>query len=177
MPRRVVAIAVLTIGLVLPPAIRLTGAETFGDWVVETKSEGAFAASMNDSGNAFGQFCNPAERVCFWVIALTQNCTENHRYPVLANSDAGAVPLQVVCRGYVSEGKYRYVFTEFEAVDRIVRQGSQGSRIGFAIPLQGGDFIAVRFALRGAVSAIDKMRADAESRIPPSTSGTKDKRL
>jgi hypothetical protein len=150
-------------------------AQSFGDWFAETQSRTAlYAASINDSGNVFGQFCFLGEGSCVWLVALKTGCQKGDKYPVLANSDAGAVHLEVYCDGQLESGLYRYAFTTFDPVENLVKQSA---RIGFALPLQEDEFRVVRFNLRGALAAISAMRAAAESRTKPATRGTRDERM
>jgi hypothetical protein len=52
-------------------------------------------------------------------------------------------------------GPRRYYFTNFDDIDRLVRASSV---MGVAFPLQSGEFVVVRFSLKGAVTALDVMR-------------------
>src|SRR5438128_3234075 len=150
-------------------------AQPFGRWFAETnKSEFLYALSINDSGNVLGQFCYPGEGSCVWLIGFKTRCQKGDNYPVLANSDAGSLHLEVLCDGQLESGLFRYVFTSFDQVDNIVRQGT---RVGFAVPLQKDEFQVVRFDLTGATSALSAMRAAAEKRTQPVKRGTRDERL
>ena len=156
----VVAIALAASAVWTPTQAQV---QSFGEWVADRSS--LYAGSVNDSGHVFAQFCFATEGSCVWLVALSQACEQDSEYSVLANSDAGAVHLRVRCQGQLEGGRYRYVFTDFSEIDNIVRRNS--SLVGFAIPLQSGEFVVVRFKLRGAVAAIDAMRAAAERRATP----------
>jgi len=154
-----------------------TDAQTFGDWYVDTAPKGnaaLYAISVNDSGNVFGQFCFPNAGSCAWLIGLKTACKSGDQYPVLANSDAGAVQLEVLCDDQLANGLYRYAFTDFEKVDNLVRQSG---RVGFALPLQQDQFQVVRFNLRGASAALSAMRTAAERKITPAPRGTRDQKM
>jgi hypothetical protein len=150
----------------------VSSAQTIGNWFTELKSAtGLYAATINDSGALFGQFCYPAEGNCIWLIGMSTGCDKGDKYPVLANSDAGAQQLELLCDGRLESGLYRYVFLNFDAVDAIARKGT---RIGIAIPLQADQFRVVRFQLNGATQAIDVMRAASERRVKPASKTTRD---
>jgi hypothetical protein len=150
-------------------------AQSYGDWFVETsKATYFYAVSVNDSGNVLGQFCFPGDGSCIWLIGMKPSCKSGARYPVLANSDAGAVHLEVLCDGQLESGLYRYAFTSFDNVDNMVRQSS---RVGFAIPLEEDQFRVVRFNTRGGAAALSAMRSAAERRTKPVGRGTRDEKL
>lgn len=134
--------------------------ETFGNWMVGTieGGEGFFAATVNDSNAVLGQYCYLESGDCLWLLATSTNCDEGERYPVLVNADAGSAQLELVCRKLGK--KPRYIFTNFESIDKSVR--NSGKYIGFAFPLQSGLFQVDRFLLDGAVESLVRMRAVAK---------------
>jgi hypothetical protein len=142
--------------------------------VVDTFSEGHYAARANDSGHFLGQYCYQSKGSCLWLLAIKTRCDEGDKYPVLINSDAGSAQVEVHCLGHLpSAGMYRYAFTDFELIDRTVRNGR---RIGFAIPLESDQFRVLRFDLTGASSALNSMRARAQanSQTRPAIRNTRD---
>jgi hypothetical protein len=166
------AIAVLILAIL---ATASANAGTIGDWSDDTYTEGLYAATVNDSGNLLGQYCNTANSTCFWMIALKTGCKAESKYPILVNSDIGAHSLEVYCGGEIKNGYHRYFFTNFDAIDNLVKNST---RIGFAAPLQGDQFQVVRFSLSGARATIDRMRAAAaEGSNKPVRSDTRDQRL
>src|SRR5262245_41820124 len=153
-------------------------AQTMGAWYVETKtsddSSPMYALTVNDSGNAFGQFCYAADGKCYWLIGLKTTCNPGDKYPVLANSDAGSAQLEVLCMGPLSGGNlHRYAFTDFDQIDGLVRESA---RVGFALPLQKDEFRVVRFNLHGAAAALSAMRSAAERQVRPTKRGTRDQK-
>lgn len=100
---------------------------------------------------------------------MKASCEEGDQYPVLANTDKGAVPIIVHCNARL-DGLYRYVFTNFDAINDLVMKGSQ---IGFAVPLQTDEFRVVRFDLTGSSQAITTMRSAAQM-APSGSRNTKD---
>jgi hypothetical protein len=156
------------IGLAAPVA----GA-TVGDWSYRTEGS-FFAATSDDGGNLFGQWCSGKDGGCHYLMALPVRCIEGERYVTLANSDSSANAVEIECRGAL-EGRneqgralYRYVFTNFSSIDHQVRH-SRG--IGLAFPLEGDRFIVARFSLAGALQAITAMRGAAERALPAQRQG------
>jgi len=94
-------------------------------------------------------------------------------------NDTVAAPTQasntdVYCGGEIKKGHFRYVFTDFEKMDEIVRGGTG---LGIVLPLAAGEFKAVRFELTGATTAIDTMLKSAASIAAKDKRGTRDVRL
>ena len=138
-------------------------AATFADWEAsgDRTSSIVSAATINRNKEIFGQWCYPDKGNCLWLIGITTHCNEGDRYPVLANSDVGAVQLEVQCLGRLQvTGAYELVFTKFDDVDRIARKAT---RVGFRIPLHRDRPRVVRFSLSGAVRALTVMREAASS--------------
>lgn len=169
MVRSVWLSAVVFTMLIRPTPAR---AEAFGDWFTDTSGRTTvYAVSKNDGGNVFGQFCLLGEGSCVWAIGLETPCEKGETYAVLVNSDAGAVHLAVQCDGQLDGGLYKYMFTVFDQVNRLVKQGT---RLAFAIPIQNDEFRVVRFSLRGAPAALSVMRAAASMRMKPGSRVTRD---
>jgi len=156
-------------------------AEKVGDWTYQSERS-YFAATVNDSGNVFGQWCDVYDGNCIYLIAIPMRCEDGETYPVLSNSETSANAVEIVCRGPLqgrnADGRalYRFVFTNFASIDHQVRQSQ---RIGFAFPTQGDGFHVSRFSLAGAIQAIGAMRRAAERAASPAPArqGTRDQRL
>jgi hypothetical protein len=153
-----------------------------GKWnVVTTDPTMMYAVVFNDSGALFGQYCYPDKGTCLWLISISTQCEKDHKYPVLANSDGdgGAMQLTIQCQGSIGgegkDAKYAYVFTDFDSVTSLLKNGK---RVGFTIPLQSDQFKVVRFNLQGAEKAISQMRDKASEAMDESKSkNTKDQDL
>lgn len=143
-------------------ASTLARAEDYGKWTVVTDDPTMmYAVVFNDSGALFGQYCYPDKGSCLWLISMSTSCEKDHKYPVLANSDGGAVQLTIQCQGSIGKGtdvKYAYVFTDFDEVSNLVKNAT---RIGFAVPLQEDQFKMVRFEVDGSADALSAMRSKA----------------
>jgi len=150
-------------------------AEDVGDWIVDVHDPDVLSmATVNDSDHVFGQFCSLDDGSCLWLIHLGIACKKGDTYPVLANWDTGAVYLEVSCNGQLKEGGYVYAFTNFDQVDKLVRQSK---RVSFAFPMQEDEFQVVRFNLRGATTALSAMQEAAGKHSTPAPRSTRDQRL
>jgi hypothetical protein len=154
-------------------------AQASGDWIHDAQKS-FYAATVNDSGNVFGQWCDPQDRSCTYLVAFPASCRDGARYPALANGDGGADSVTLICRGALdgrnAEGRplYRYAFENFDQVDTLVR-GSR--RIGIAFPIDGDAFRVLRFSLAGSQAAIATMRGAVERGPAPGRQNTRDQRL
>jgi hypothetical protein len=152
-------------------ALNAARAEQQGDWFFEIKQQKPMAFTVSDSGNVFGQWCDPAADSCLYLMALPSACEDEAEYPVLVNADSEAVSTSIICGGKLEgQGLYRYVFSDFDEIDSVVRESS--GRMGVAMPLQGDSFKVFRFSLDGAVPALDKMR-DAAQQMQENRPGEK----
>ncbi len=81
---------------------------TCGDWGTGTSDDKAFmyAATLNDSGELFGEYCYFSTKQCSWYLMLHTACNSGAKYVVLANSDSSAVPLGMECRGKTKNGLF-----------------------------------------------------------------------
>jgi len=143
----------------------------FGAWTVGVLpgKDGVYAATVNDSGGLLGQYCYTKDSNCVWLLANDVDCAPNNRYPVLVNADNGAASLEILCMKL--EGRPRYAFTDFDAIDAIVRKGT---RVGIAFPMVNGLFLVNRFSLEGSLSAVTFMREMAEALAKKVGAGTRD---
>jgi hypothetical protein len=146
---------------------------TYRDWNIGRTSDGQglYAATVNDSGNVFGQYCY-SDELCVYLLGITQGCEKGSKYPVLANTDTGSQSLEVYCNGRLEIGRYQYVFTDFNEIHRIAMDAA---RVGFAMPLKGDEFIVIRFSLMGSNEAVATM--NARTRPGGVRRGTRDQRM
>jgi hypothetical protein len=116
--------------------------ESYGSWGVGFTDDRSslYAATVNDSGDLLGQYCEPSDGSCMWLLGLSTKCDTGHEYPILANSDTGASQLDIVCGGQLHNGTYKYAFKNFDDIDSLVKHAE---RIGFAMPMQGDQFRVV----------------------------------
>lgn len=152
-----------------------TGAENVGDWSYQA-GDAFYAATVNDSGGIFGQWCDGPSQTCVYLIGTTTACETDASYPVLVNSDSGSSSMTIICRGKLDgQSFYRFAFSNFDQMDITVRSAK---RIGIAMPLRDDQFKVSRFSLEGAKTSIDIMReAVQQASTRRQRSGTRDQRL
>lgn len=141
-----------------------------GDWTWSIDDPTAFyAGTENSAGQMLAQFCDTTEGSCVYVVGFDTTCDEGDPYPALVNSDAGTASIEFLCGGELDNGSNVMLVKGFDQMDSFIRKAK---RIGFALPMQGDEFKAVRFSLKGSVAAIDAMRKVA-ARGAPATGSTK----
>lgn len=132
-----------------------------GDWRtgVTTNGREFFAYTLNDGGQAFGEWCSVDSGSCTWMIGMSAGCDKNLAYPVLANSDVEAESLSMNCSGTIEDTDLsRYAFTDFKSVKTLLKDAHV---VGFAVPMQSDQFRVVKFSLNGCSDAISAMEAGA----------------
>lgn len=145
-----------------------------GDWTYGRNDDGSwfYAYTMNDSGAVLGEWCSAGTGNCAWMIGTTTGCEQDSSYPILANADMGSAPIAISCSGKIAGTDLtRYLFTNFKDIESLVRKSQ---RIGFAMPMQAGQFKVVRFSLSGESNAVASMEQLVTRVVKPSKPSTKD---
>ena len=152
--------------------VSAAGAEEFtsGDWTWSVDDpEIYYAGTQNSAGHMLAQFCDPTDGTCFFAVGFDTTCDEGDSYPALVNADTGAYSIKFVCGSTLDDGTNLMLVEDFDQMDGVLRKAK---KIGFALPMQGDEFKAVRFSLKGSVAAMDAMRKFA-ARGASEKSGTK----
>lgn len=140
---------------------------TVGDWIWNVDdSSSHYAATANSAGQILAQFCYPEQGSCVYTVGFDTECTEGKSYPALVNTDQSAASITLTCGKSLKDGGNLMLVEDFDQIDTILRKAS---RVGIALPMQGDEFKAVRFSLKGSVAALDAMRkfaANATSQNP-----------
>lgn len=133
----------------------LMAQDRWGSWFagMTSDNDGSYAATVNDSDSLLGHYCWVGSGNCAYLLAVPTSCKDGSRYPVLVNSDAGAFSTVLFCGGKMDSGRFRYMFSEFDAIDSAVRDAT---RIGVAMPLVADSIRVVRFDLTGSRQAISR---------------------
>ena len=132
-------------------------------WQADVVSDDPVALVANESMNILGQFCYASSGNCIYMLALSSSCEIGSSSPAIANSDSGAYPIMIECKGLVPAlQRYGYVISPFASVDAAIRKSA---RISFAMPLQNDLISVVRFPTVGAAMVIDQMRNEAIKKI------------
>ncbi len=159
------------------PSPALAQERSFKEWVVSVKDmKKPFAATVNESGAVFGQYCYPESGSCLYIVATASKCEKDANYPVLLNSEAGSAYVELLCGGSSDGQRFEYYFKNFDTINKIALQDGV---LGIAFPLDGGQFRVVRFKLDGAKEAMPVLR-DAAVKIKgnaPRRNGTRDQTL
>lgn len=131
----------------------------FGAWSVgvTTDRDALYAATVNDSNAVLGQYCFISDSNCLWLLGNDVNCEPDGSYVILMNSDYSASALELLC--FKADGKSKFAFKSFESIDTAIKESSY---IGFAFPMQNGNFKVSRFNLNRAQKAVQFMRSTAE---------------
>ena len=145
----------------------------FGEWFSSVNDRGiAYAATMNDSGGALMNACDPADGLCTWYVLMQTSCEQNSTYVSLVNSSQGSSAHNLTCEGALTVGGkqlYRYIISDPDTMDKV---GAMVGMVGFAVPLDSGQFRVLRFSLSGSTAAVSHMRKLAEA--SPKNTKTKD---
>lgn len=125
-------------------------AESIGDWTVSKELKGwQFANTTNLEGSSTGVVCSTSENTCNSYIGLNANCDVGNKYPMMINSSVGAFVIFTTC---VQIGNVKFYF--IDDFDSAKSAFESGGEIGFAIPLQNGNFRSIRFSTKGATASI-----------------------
>jgi hypothetical protein len=173
MRRRALASVVATLLVASSAEAAPPPVKTFGAWTVGITSdqEGLFAATTNDSGGLIGMYCFKESRQCFWILTNDIRCKDDSKYPVLVNSDSGALSTEIVCSNLGKQP--RYLFGHYEQIEEAVLNSEW---IGIAFPLASGKFAVSRFQLKGAKEAVAFVEKAMKAVLEPA-SGTRDQTL
>jgi hypothetical protein len=125
--------------------LQINANDSSGDLIAGTVS--------NDGKSYLASRCFRDIRKCAVIISAPTKCEKDAEYSMLINSDDGAYHTVGICR--LNGNQYEYILTPYSAILKIISKDS--GIIGFALPLESGEFRAYRFSLIGAKKALDEM--------------------
>jgi hypothetical protein len=129
-----------------------------GDWAVNFSiADMRIASTTNSAGATAGVACFVKRSECQAYIAPNFTCAQNAMVPMMINSAVGAYPLITRCE-HIDE-LHLLVIDEF---DSAIEAFQSGGEIGFALPMQSGEFRVLRFSTIGATLAVKEVRT-----LPP----------
>lgn len=142
-----------------------------GDWKYSLNDpEGAILeATTTASGGEvmLSQVCVLESKDCIYMVNFDVTCEEDSKLPALVNTDKGALTVTLLCTDTkATDGTNYMIIQPFDEFDGALRGAK---RLGFVVPMEEDEFRAVRFSMRGAVGAIDRMRAAANRSKTPTT--------
>lgn len=107
----------------------------------------------NDGKSYLVSRCFKSLNKCAIVISAPTKCEKDAEYPMLINSDDGSYHATGICR--FNENKYEYILMPYSNILKMIDKDN--GNIGFAMPLESGEFRAYRFSLLGAKKALNEM--------------------
>lgn len=134
--------------------------QSFAKWRNDNSITGLQIAKItNSTSSTTGVLCYLKSETCSAYLVVDAICEEDVTVPLMVNSKIGALPISAKCTKF---GESHYlVINEF---DSIIQAFQGGGEIGFAMPMESGQFKVVRFNTIGATEAI------AAARKPPAQS-------
>jgi len=125
--------------------------KSFGDWTVMISDDknDLIAATTVDSDKWFGYRCFGKLGKCAHSLNLAIVCEDRKVYPVLVNSNYSAAAIDCTCS---KNGDSYELIPNYDAIHDLVIKSS--GYIGFAVPMQSGQFKVVRFSLDGVKEAM-----------------------
>jgi hypothetical protein len=135
------------------------------DWTFKDTGNGTAVAYTNDdSGSTLGVFCVAAKN-CSVYLKTATGCADGAQYPVLVNTDSGALAVSLTCQNISSAGeKQNFVFV-FDEFDAIFCAMVKDNALGVALPLAGGQFRVASFSLNGSNETIAAVNRTIESSL------------
>ena len=130
------------------------------------KDQIAFTVGKDDNKQVLAVRCFRDSKKCAVILSMGTQCEDKAVYPMLINSDAGALQIRGFCT--VNEGRYEYILSPYDQVSQILYTGK--GVLGIATPLEDGAFRAFRFNLFGAKDAIDVVSSKIKESDSPSSS-------
>ena len=133
----------------------------FGSWAVIRASDGVdlIAITVNEAGSSVGFRCFATSQECIHVLSANIICKDGDTQPVLINSDHSALSMNAVCS--INGNNHELLLTNYDVIHEILKKGSH---VGFAMPMESGQFKVVRFSLDGSGTAMDFVE-EATSRL------------
>jgi hypothetical protein len=131
-----------------------TEKHTYQNWSVDIGSETAEAYTVGDTQSSFGFFCG--QDTCIFYLNPNLNCQPGTKNPVLVNSASTSTAITMQCA--LIGGKYFQILEAFDVMQNAVKAGEF---IGFSAAVQDGNFVTLRFSLRGAMQALQRTLDEA----------------
>jgi len=153
----------LSMGAIAAPA------QQVGDWYYSLEGDISEAYTASDTGAIFGLLCSHSANSCAFYIRSSTTCESGQEGAVLEIAPNGSANLSGACRPLTTPSGtiYAIVLTPMKTVASSV--GTDGHQIGFAEPMQGGQFRVYRFSTTGAGAAIDEVIRSAEKPVGDQT--------
>lgn len=144
-------------------------AQPVGDWYYSLEGDISEAYTVSDTGAVFGLLCSRSGNTCSFYIRSSSTCDSGESTVILENAPSGSADLSGACRPLTTDSGtiYAIVLSPMKAV--VSSLGKDGQVIGFAEPMEGGQFRVYRFSTTGAGSAINEVIKSAEMPVGDQT--------
>jgi len=138
-----------------------------GDWIVHKELPGIQVANVStqDGKATAGIICFLSTNECVAYV-LSRACYEiNSTIPMMINSPVGAFHITTRCEEVA--GTPPGVINVINEFGNAKAAFESGGEVGFVLPLQSGEFRAVRFSTKGAVAAIESAMTPPQAAATP----------
>lgn len=122
--------------------------QRYGAWAVTETDYGHIASTTNDSGATLSKACFNEDQQCLWAVEVANDCDDGTQTPAIVTSAAGGYHITMHCSNNKS-GRVNVV-SPYDAMQAAI---AVNGMVGFAFPLQDGQYRVVRFSLSGSTSA------------------------
>ena len=157
------ALVLLSTGSVAAPA------QPVGDWYYTLGGDIAEAYTASDTGATFGIICVRSANTCAFYIRSSTTCDNGSSSAVLENAPSGSANLTGACRPLTTQAGTIYAIVLTPLTVLASSLGTDGQEIGFAEPMQGGQFRVYRFSTTGAGAAIEAVTKFSEMPVGDQT--------
>lgn len=125
-----------------------------GDWTSQFQ-DGMGEATTHENGMAtFGMLC--VDNACRYYFANNIDCDVGITYPLMVTTSQGALSVNAVCESMESANGAVLLYW-FPETDTLNDAFSKTTSLGFAFPLQNGQFKVSTFSMDGYNDAIARM--------------------
>lgn len=150
------ALALLSVGSIAAPS------QQVGDWYYSLNGDISEAYTVSDSGATFGLLCSRSANSCAFYIRSSTTCEGGQSGAVLENAPSGSANLTGACRPLTTQSGTIYAIVLTPTTGLASSLGTNGQEVGFAEPMEGGQFRVYRFSTTGAGRAIGVVTKFAE---------------
>ncbi len=126
-----------------------------GNWAVVKSTPGFQIAMVANGDNSTGIVCEIKKDSCYAYVAIGSTCEDGEPYPILLNAPTGAFASMATCRHM----NKKFQILEIDEFEKMISAFESGGEIGYATPMQSGQFKVVRFSTTGATAALKAARA------------------
>lgn len=144
-------------------------AQPVGDWYCSLEGDISEAYTVSDTGAVFGLLCSRSANTCSFYIRSSSTCESGQSSAILENAPSGSANLSGACRPLTTASGTIYAIVLSPMKSVVSSLSTDGQVIGFAEPMEGGQFRVYRFSTTGAGSAIDEVIKSAEMPVGDQT--------